>query len=88
MQNQRFEFDTLGYCEQPEYFDWCLGQTVQALIEDGKEELACTLLACRLSWKFYAHDNANYIRVTLHGPMSAIPVCHTSMRENPVRKIV
>ena len=70
-----FAFDETGYTENSAYFDWCLGQSVQALIEDDAEELAAVLLACRLSWHFNEWDQyaeVNYVRAILHGPMSAI----------------
>src|SRR5690242_3340144 len=61
MERTDFEFDGCGYCDDPKFCDWCLGQMVQAFIDDQQEELASILLACRLLWSWMGHgQNGNF----------------------------
>lgn len=72
-----FNLDGHGYSADPIFCDWCLGQAVQALIDDGKEETASLLISCRLSWQMFdSYNSKTYIEATLHGPMSVIKKLH------------
>lgn len=72
MKKALFEFDNHGYSDDPKYCEWCLGQTIQALIEDAQEETGAMLLACSLSWYTADRWDGRQLAVTLSGPISII----------------
>jgi hypothetical protein len=74
MQRSDFTIDTNGYSDDPAYWEWCQAQTVQALIDRGKEESAFLILPCRMTWRMWdSRADVVAIHVTIEGP--AEPVC-------------
>lgn len=73
-----FYWSSEGFSHDPEFCDWCLGQAVQALIDDGKEETAALLMSCVITWKASSEQSAlsgtwelRY-KVTISGPIGII----------------
>lgn len=73
----KFKLDNHGYSEEPAFREWCLGQAVQALIDDGQEETASLLISCGLSLQVSdCYDSITCVEATLHGPMTTIKKLH------------
>lgn len=60
------------FLDEEDLYEYLMGQVIQGLVEDGKEETAAMMLACRITFEKRVSKSGLKLLPVIHGPISIV----------------